>query len=321
MLNALSGLPSFALRRIAGAAVTTLAACILVFLFLALVPGDPATIIAGDTATEAAKAAIRTELGLDLPLTDRLRTWLVLLAHGDLGSSLYSHAPVVTLISQRLEPTLALASMALVWALAIGLTTGILTAWYAEGNIDRVWMMITAAAYSMPVFFIGYLLSFALSVRLGLFPVQGFKPVGNAPLEALHHLILPGIAASLPIACLLSRVTRSSFLEVLREDFVRTARAKGVRPVGLLLHHCARNAALPIVTTIGSTLAILIEGAVFAEVVFNIPGIGSLTADAIRNRDYPVIQGLLVVFAVVHVGVNLLVDVTYSLIDPRIALR
>lgn len=162
----------------------------------------------------------------------------------------------------------------------------------------------------MPTFLVDYLLSYLLSVRLGWFPVQGFKSLGGDSVAAFQHLVLPSIAASLPITCLLSRVTKSSFLEVLGQDFIRTARAKGVGPLRLLVYHAARNAAVPIITTVGSSLAIVIEGAVIAEVVFNIPGIGSLTADAIRNRDYPVVQGLLVVFAVFHVTVNLIIDIT-----------
>lgn len=311
----------FLSRRAAGGVGTLLAACALIFLLLSLVPGDPATLIAGDTATPEAEAAIRESLGLDLPLYERFQIWMYGLLHGDLGTSFYARTPVLQMILQRIEPTLMLALLALVWALALALPVGVLSAWWAGGKLDNGWMFISALAYSLPIFFAGYLLSYVFSLRLGLFPVQGFVSFSDGWHTALHHLVLPSLAAALPITALLSRVTRTSFLEVLDEDFVRTARSKGVGTCGVLVRHAARNAAIPVVTTVGSTLAILIEGIVLVEVVFTIPGIGSLTADAIRNRDYPVIQGLLLLFAVFHVTMNFLVDVTYSLIDPRIALR
>ena len=311
----------FLARRATGGVATLLAACVLIFLLLSLVPGDPATIIAGDTATPEAEAAIREGLGLNLPLYERFQIWMSALIHGDLGTSFYARAPVATMIAQRIEPTLMLALLALVWALAMALPAGVLSAWWAGGKLDNGWMFATAIAYSLPIFFAGYLLSYAFSVRLGWFPVQGFVPLSDGWGTSLHHLVLPSLAAALPITALLSRVTRTSFLEVLDEDFVRTAQSKGVGTYGVLVRHVARNAALPVITTIGSTLAILIEGIVLIEVVFTIPGIGSLTADAIRNRDYPIIQGLLVLFAVFHVTLNFLIDITYSVIDPRIALR
>ncbi len=311
----------FVARRTAGAVITFAAACVLVFLLLDLLPGDPAAIIAGDTATPEAAAAIRTGLGLDLPMTERFVLWMSGLLQGDLGTSFYTRTPVATLIVQRLEPTLLLAAMALLWALALALPAGMLAAWWSEERFDHGWMLFTAGAYSLPIFVAGYLLSYLFAVLLGWFPVQGFRSLESDPLAAFWHLVLPSIAAALPITALLSRVTRTSFLEVLEEDFIRTAHAKGAGGRRVLVRHAARNAAVPIITTIGSTLAILIEGVVLVEIVFSIPGIGSLTADAIRNRDYPIIQGLLVVFALFHVVMNLIVDVSYSLVDPRIRLR
>lgn len=311
----------FFARRMAGAVASILAVCIAVFLLLEVVPGDPAALIAGDTATPEAQEAIRTGLGLDRPLGERLVRWFEALSRGDLGTSLYTRTPVVQLIEQRFEPTATLALVTLTLALLVALPTGIFAAWRVGGRFDQFWMLSTGFAYSLPVFFVGYLLSYVFAVRLGWLPVQGFVDPSRDPLGAVRFIILPSVASALPITVLLSRVTRASFLDVLSEDFIRTARAKGAGPMPLLLRHAARNAGIPIITTIGASLGILIEGVVLAEVVFNLPGLGRLTADAVLARDYPVIQGLLLVFATFYVLLNLLIDLSYAAIDPRVSLR
>lgn len=290
----------------------------IVFLLLRLSPGDPALIIAGETAGPEALARIRTEMGLDRPLIVQYFSWLAAIARGDLGLSILSKIPVLSLIFDRLEPTLVLALSAIVITVVIAVPLGAIAAWRHNSWIDRAVMMLSVVGFSVPAFVIGYILILFLSVKADIFPVQGYVSPFEDPLAALRHLVLPSLTLALVFMALISRVTRSSLLEVLGEDFVRTARAKGNVERRVLWRHALPNAAVPIITVIGLGIALLISGVVVTESVFNLPGVGRLTIDAILARDYPVVQGLMLFFALIYVGVNLLIDIAYVIVDPRI---
>lgn len=290
----------------------------IVFLLLRLSPGDPALIIAGETAGPEALARIRTEMGLDRPLIVQYFSWLAAIARGDLGLSILSKIPVLSLIFDRLEPTLVLALSAILITVVIAVPLGAIAAWHHNSWIDRAVMMLSVVGFSVPAFVIGYILILFLSVKADLFPVQGYVSPFEDPLAALRHLVLPSLTLALVFMALISRVTRSSLLEVLGEDFVRTARAKGNVERRVLWRHALPNAAVPIITVIGLGIALLISGVVVTESVFNLPGVGRLTIDAILARDYPVVQGLMLFFALIYVGVNLLIDIAYVIVDPRI---
>lgn len=290
----------------------------LVFLLLRLSPGDPATLIAGETASQEQIAATRAHLGLDRPLYVQYTIWLREMSAGRLGTSILTNQSVSDIIASRLEPTFVLAGTAILLTLLIAIPLGILAAWRHNTLTDRAVMALSVFGYSVPSFVIGYLLILGASLYLGLFPVQGYvSPWDNLP-RAIHHLILPSITLSIVFMALISRVTRSSMLEVLREDFTRTALAKGATDRRMLWRHALPNASIPIITVIGIGIASLITGVVVTESVFNIPGIGRLTIDAVMSRDYPVVQGLILFFSLIYVGINLLVDLVYIVIDPRI---
>lgn len=290
----------------------------IVFLLLRLSPGDPALIIAGETAGPEALARIRSEMGLDRPLTVQYFAWLTAIARGDLGLSVLSKIPVLNLIIDRLEPTLVLALSAILITVVVAVPLGAIAAWRHNSWIDRAVMMLSVVGFSVPAFVIGYILILFLSVKADIFPVQGYVSPFEDPLAALRHLVLPSLTLALVFMALISRVTRSSLLEVLGEDFVRTARAKGNVERRVLWRHALPNAAVPIITVIGLGIALLISGVVVTESVFNLPGVGRLTIDAILARDYPVVQGLMLFFALIYVGVNLLIDIAYVIVDPRI---
>jgi len=289
-----------------------------VFSLLYISPGDPAAVIAGDIATEADIARIRAQLGLDQPYFTRFGTWLLALAHGDLGTSIFTNLPVSRLIGQRIEPTAALTLCTLIVAVGLAVPLGVLAAARAGGWIDRVVMGISVLGFSVPVFVIAYGLILLFSIELDWLPVQGYASISEGFVPFIRHMILPSIALGLVYMALIARITRASMLDVLAQDYVRTANAKGLAPRAVLTRHALKNAAVPIVTIIGIGVALLIGGVVVTETVFAIPGIGRLTVDAILRRDYPIIQGVTLLFSALYVIVNLLVDLSYSLFDPRI---
>jgi len=289
-----------------------------VFLLLHLSPGDPATVIAGDYASPADIARIRAQLGLDQPLYIQFTNWLVQLSRGDLGISIFSNLPVSQLILQRVEPTLSLALLTLLLAIFVAVPLGILAAWKAGTWVDRTVMAFSVLGFSTPVFVLGYALIYVFALKLGLFPVQGFVSISDGLVPFLHRLILPSITLSVIFIALFARITRASILEILNEDYIRTARAKGLKDTSILSRHALPNAAVPIITVIGIGFALLIGGVVVTESVYNIPGLGRLTVDAVLRRDYPVIQGIILVFSALYVLVNLIIDVLYVALDPRI---
>jgi len=289
-----------------------------VFSLLYLSPGDPAAVIAGDIATEEDIARIRSSLGLDQPYLVRFGHWLGALARGDLGTSIFTNLPVSHLIAQRVEPTLALTLCTLVVSVVIALPLGIIAAARAGGWIDRIVMGISVLGFSIPVFVLAYVLIGIFSIQLEWLPVQGYRSISEGFIPFIRHMILPSIALGVIYMALIARITRASMLDVLAQDYVRTAQAKGLAPHTVLIGHALKNAAIPVVTIIGIGVALLIGGVVVTETVFAIPGLGRLTVDAILRRDYPIIQGVTLLFSAVYVIVNLLVDLSYTLFDPRI---
>ncbi|CAN7704814.1 ABC transporter permease [Bosea sp. LjRoot237] len=309
---------SYVLRRLAATIPVLAFVGLFVFFLLRLTPGDPAVLIAGDQATTEQIATIRTQLGLDKPLTEQLFAWADQLAQGNLGRSVFSDMEVTRLIGMRIEPTAMLALVAILMALAIALPLGTLSALKAGSRVDRMVMAFAMVGFSSPVFVVAFFLVYVFALTLGWFPTQGYVPLAQGLLPCLNSLVLPGLALAMLYAALLARVTRASLLEILAEDFVRTAHAKGLKPRMVVLRHALKNAAIPVVTVVGVGIAALLGGVVVTETVFNIPGLGRLTTDAILRRDYPVVQGLILVFSLVYVTVNLLVDLSYVLFDPRI---
>lgn len=291
---------------------------VFVFFLLHLSPGDPAAIMAGDNASPESIMEIRRKLGLDEPLWRQLVVWLASLATGDLGRSMFWGDPVTTLIAQRAEPTISLAITTIVFAVTVAICLGVVAAANVGRAIDRFVMGLAVAGFSVPVFVVGYLLIFLFSIELRWLPVQGYTPLADGILAWLHNLILPTVALGLAYVALIARITRTTMLDVLAEDYIRTANAKGVARAPMLLRHALKNAAVPIVTVIGIGVALLIGGVVITETVFNIPGIGRLVVDAIARRDYPIIQGVIMIFSGIYVLVNLLVDLSYTFLDPRI---
>ncbi|GIL03606.1 MAG: glutathione ABC transporter permease [Betaproteobacteria bacterium] len=289
-----------------------------VFSLLYISPGDPAAVIAGDIATEEDIARIRAQLGLDQPYFVRFGHWLADLARGDLGTSIFTKLPVSTLIAQRIEPTLALTVCTLIVAVSLAVPLGVIAAARAGGWIDRVVMAVSVMGFSVPVFVIAYGLILLFAVQLDWLPVQGYRSLADGFGPFIQHMILPSVALGIVYMALIARITRATMLDVLAQDYVRTANAKGLAPGTVLTRHALKNAAVPIVTIIGIGVALLIGGVVVTETVFAIPGLGRLTVDAILRRDYPIIQGITLLFSAVYVLVNLLVDLSYSLFDPRI---
>ncbi len=291
---------------------------LLAFFLLHLAPGDPAALIAGDSAAPAAVEAIRVQLHLNEPLSTQLWIWLVDLAHFDLGRSVFSNLPVTQLIAQRFEPTLMLALTTTILAIMVAVPLGVIAAYRARTAIDRGVIILAVAGYSVPVFVIGYCLIFVFAVQLHWLPVQGYQPLSGGLGGTLRSLVLPTVALALLYVGLIARVTRATMLEILDEDYIRTARAKGALTLRVLWIHALKNAGPPVVTVVGIGFASLIGGVVVTETVFNIPGLGRLTAEAVLRRDYPLVQGMLLTFAVMLVAINLVVDLTYPLFDPRI---
>ena len=309
---------SYIVRRVFATIPVMLIVALFVFSLLYIAPGDPAVVIAGDQASPADVEKIRAGLGLDRPFLVRFSEWFFNLLRGDLGVSMFTNIPVSELIGQRIEPTLSLMALTLVLAIGIAVPIGVLAAWKAGTWIDRGVMASSVVGFSVPVFVVGYLLSFFFSLELDWLPVQGYVSYKKGFGVWFEHLILPAIALGFVYIALIARITRATMLEVLSQDYIRTAKAKGMGQAGILFIHALKNAAVPVVTVIGIGVALLIGGAVVTESVFAIPGLGRLTIDAIVRRDYPLIQGLVVVFSFVYVLVNLAVDVIYTIVDPRI---
>ena len=291
---------------------------IVVFLILRLAPGDPAAVIAGDQASPEDVEKIRKSLGLDRPFLVRFTEWSGQVLSGNLGTSMFTGLPVTELIGQRIEPTLSLMVVTLLLAIVVAIPLGVISAWKAGTWIDRSLMAVSVVGFSVPVFVVGYILAYVLALELDWFPVQGYTPIARGIGSWLEHLVLPAIALGFVYIALIARITRATMLEVLSQDYIRTARAKGLADGGILFLHALKNAAVPIVTVIGIGVALLIGGAVVTESVFAIPGLGRLTIDAIVRRDYPLIQGIVLMFSFVYVLVNLAIDLIYTALDPRI---
>src|ERR1700742_1910861 len=308
----------YLLRRVLAAIPVMGVVALFVFLLLRLTPGDPAAILAGDNATPAQLERIRTSLGLNEPLYVQFVTWINKLLHGDLGVSLISNVPVLKMISQRVEPSISIALATIVLAVVIAVPLGVVAAWKQGTWIDRFVMGLSVLGFSVPVFVIGYVLIQVFAIDLRWLPVQGFRSITSGIGPFFERIALPTLTLSFIYVALIARMTRASMLDVLGEDYVRTARAKGIGEAGVLLRHGLRNAAVPVITVIGTGFALLISGVVVTESVFNLPGIGRLTVDAVLSRDYPVIQGLILLTSAVYLGVNLMIDVAYTLLDPRI---
>lgn len=312
---------SYIAHRLASTILVMTLVGIFVFLLLHFSAGDPAAIIAGDYATPQQIVAIRQRLGLDDPLLAQFWRWALRVIKGDLGVSIFSNTPVGVLIIQRLEPTLSLALLTMLFAVSIAVSLGVIAAWRVGSLVDRALMGFSVLGFSMPAFVVGYGLIYIFAIELRWLPVQGYRSLADGVGPWILHLILPTVTLGLAYIALIARMTRASMLEVLEEDYIRTAKAKGVTTRTMLMRHALKNAGVPIVTVIGIGVALLIGGVVITETVFNIPGIGRLVVDAISKRDYPIIQGVILLFSGIYVLVNLLVDLSYSLIDPRIRYR
>jgi peptide/nickel transport system permease protein len=309
---------AFIANRLLSAVPVLATVAIVVFLMLRLTPGDPAAVIAGDTATAEQVAEIRSKLGLDRPMVEQFVIWAGRGLRGDLGESFFFKKPVAELIAQRIEPTLSLGAATIVLAVLIAVPLGVLAANRHGSLLDRCLMGFSVLGFSVPVFVIGYLLIYIFAIKVNWLPVQGYRRIGENPWDWAYHLILPSLTLAVIYVALIARMTRASVVEVLTEDYIRTARAKGLTNRTILIRHALKNAAIPIVTVIGLGIALLIGGVVVTESVYNIPGLGRLTVDAVLARDYPVIQAIILLFSFAYVLINLMIDLTYSFFDPRI---
>ena len=309
---------AYVVRRLLATIVVMAVVALVVFLLLYLTPGDPAAILAGDAATSDDIRRIREKLGLDEPFLVRFGGWIARLLHGDLGISIFTNLPVTHLIAQRIEPTLSLTLCTLLISVLVAVPLGVLAAARAGTWIDRAVMGFSVLGFSLPVFVLAYILILTFSIGLDWLPVQGYRPIGDGLWQWARHLILPSTALGTVYIALIARITRASMLDVLSQDYVRTAQAKGLAPREVLTGHALKNAAVPIVTVIGIGIALLIGGAIVTETVFAIPGIGRLTVDSILRRDYPIIQGVVLMFSAAYVLINLAVDLSYMFFDPRI---
>jgi peptide/nickel transport system permease protein len=309
----------YLLKRVLSTIPVVVIVVLFVFLMLRLAPGDPAAVIAGDYATAEDVERIREQLGLNDAIPVQMYRWITQLGSGDLGTAIFSKLPVTTLIGQRLEPTLLLSLTTIVFTVLIAVPLGTLAAYKAGSWIDRFVMLFSVAGFSVPVFVLGYILIYVLAMHLQILPVQGYKsPFEHGFWIFLRHMVLPTMTLSVIYIALIARMTRASVQEILQEDYVRTARAKGQSEFKILMRHALRNAAVPIVTVIGLGIALMIGGVVVTESVYNIPGLGRLVLDAVLARDYPVIQGLILFFSFVYILINLLIDLSYTFFDPRI---
>jgi peptide/nickel transport system permease protein len=308
----------FLIKRALSAIPVMAVVVLFVFLLLRLTPGDPAAIIAGDTATPEQLERIRTALGLNQPIYIQFLAWTGKLLQGDLGTSLISQVPVTRMLGQRLEPTLSIALSTIVLSVLLAVPMGVAAAYRHGTWVDKLVMAISVLGFSIPVFVIGYELIEIFAIDLRWLPVQGFRSIANGLWPFLERAILPTLTLSFIYVALIARMTRAAMLDALGEDYVRTARAKGVAESSVLFRHALRNCALPVITVIGSGFGLLISGVVVTESVFNLPGLGRLTVDAVLARDYPVIQAIILVTSGLYVAINLAIDVAYTILDPRI---
>lgn len=309
---------NFLLRRGLATVPVLLIVAVIVFLLLRMTPGDPAAAIAGDAANVQDIERIRAQLGLDAPIVSQFFGWLGHVLRGDLGYSYFYKMSVTELIGQRLEPTLSVAAVTVVLTVLIAVPLGVLAASRRGGALDRFIMSASVLGFSVPVFVAGYLMIWLFSMQLGWLPSQGYNRIAAGVGPWLRNLVLPCVTLAVMYAALIARVTRAAVSEALTEDYVRTARAKGIPEWRMLTRHALANAAVPIATIIGLSVAGLIGGVVVTETIYAIPGLGQLTVDAVLSRDYPLIQGITLFFSLVYVVVNLLVDLSYLLLDPRI---
>lgn len=309
---------SYVLRRLAATIPVMVIVAVLVFLMLRLTPSDPAAIIAGDNANAEQVAEIRKRLGLDQPILAQFVIWSAKTLQGDLGESFFFKKQVAELILDRLEPTLSLAFFTILLAVLIAIPLGVLAAYRHGSWLDRIVMGFSVLGFSVPVFVIGYALIYIFAIELNWLPVQGYQRLAQGFGGWLQRLILPSVTLSVIYVALIARITRTSVLEVMNEDYIRTARAKGQTEGRVLVRHALANAAVPIVTVVGLGVALLIGGVVVTESVYTIPGLGRLTVDAVLARDYPTIQAVILLFSLTYVLINLLVDITYTFFDPRI---
>ncbi|WP_425406621.1 ABC transporter permease [Hwanghaeella sp.] len=309
---------AYILHRVLAAIPVVAFVMIFVFSLLYITPGDPAAILAGDQATQEEIEEIREELGLNRSFPVRFVEWSVGILHGDFGKSIFTQLPVSEMMLQRVEPTLSLMVVTLFIAIAVAVPLGVVAAWKHGSLLDRGIMLFAVLGFSVPVFVIGYVLAWSLALKLGWLPVQGYTPFSEGLWPWLRNLLLPATTLATFYIAIIARITRATMLEVLQQDYIRTARGKGVSEKAVLFIHALRNASVPIITVIGIGIALMISGAVVIESVFALPGLGRLTVDSILRRDYPVIQAIILVFSFVYVLINLLIDLSYTFVDPRI---
>ena len=308
-------------QRVLAVIPVLLIVAVIVFSLIHITPGDPATLMAGDQALPEQIDRIKKKLGLDRPLHEQLGIYFADILRGDLGESVFSKFPVTTLIAQRLEPTLSITVVALSLAIIFGIPLGVLAAWKANSVTDRVVMIFAVLGFAIPGFWLGFNMIWFFAVKMRLFPASGYVPLSDGVLPWLMSITMPSVTVAFVSAALIARMTRSNMLEVLREDYIRTARAKGLGEMPVLLRHALKNASLPIITIVGLSLAGLVSGLVVTETVFAIPGVGRLLVDAVLRRDYPVVQGVILITAGMYVFINLAVDLTYAYLDPKVRFR
>lgn len=306
------------LNRLFGMLVVMFVVATVAFVIVRVVPGDPAAIMLGPDATAADVAALRGRLGLDAPLPVQYAIYLGQLSSGDLGHSIFLDRPVLQAIAERAEPTTLLTLMALIVAVGIGAPAGIAAAVFHGRSIDQITLTLAMLGASIPSFWLGLIFIQKFSVGLGWFPVSGYGEPNAGLWEHIRHLMLPALVLGLINSSLIARFARGSMLDVLGEDYIRTGRAKGLSEGKVVLKHALRNALIPILTVIGLTMALLVGGAVITETVFGLPGVGNLVVSAVLRRDYPVIQGALIMIAAIYVLINLAIDLLYLLVDPRV---
>jgi peptide/nickel transport system permease protein len=309
---------NYLIRRFLSTIPVVVIVAALIFVVLRLAPGDPALAIIGEGATPAQLHALRVHLGLDKSILQQFLIWAQSMVRLEFGESLYYHVPVTQLIGQRIVPTATLALLTMLISVPLAVYLGALAASNQGRFIDRAVNAAAVLAFSIPVFVLGYVLIWLVALKMGLLPVQGTGPESAGRLANLKYFVLPAVGLAFGQVALLTRVTRASVIDVLGEDFIKTAYAKGASPGRVLWRHAVRNAAVPIVTIIGLSFAVLIGGVVVSETVYAIPGLGKLTVDAVLARDFPVVQGLVMFFSVMYVAINLLVDALYVVLDPRI---
>lgn len=311
----------FLLKRLGGAAMVLAIVAVLVFLLTRLASGDPVALLLGDQATAEDIAAVRVQYGLDQPLTTQFVLWIGQLAQGNLGQSIFLQMPVAQALLERAEPTLFLALFAVTIAASIGVPAGMVAAVWRGSWADQIVSTLAMLGASIPSFWFGLILIQIFAVHLGWFPASGYGDPDASLGERIQHLLLPAMVLGVLNSALVIRFTRASVLDILGEDYVRTARAKGLSEGVVLVKHVLRNALVPIVTVLGLTLALMIGGTVVTETVFNLPGVGNLVVRAVLRRDYPVIQGALLTIAAIYVIINLVIDLLYTVVDPRIRLE